>query len=100
MFGTHRLEGRAPDAGELGLGRRRLAKARRTRALPYLASEDLADHRKREHVRHDERQCAVLVQLAQLVSPQIAELLFVDHLKAAVNERLFASLRLDGDFAL
>ena len=42
---------------------------------------------------------AVLVDLAQLVAAQVAELLFVDHLEAAIDERLFGALGLDRDFA-
>ena len=45
-------------------------------------------------------QHAVLVDLAQLIAPQVAELFFIDHLEAAIDERLVRAVGLDGDFTV
>ena len=48
----------------------------------------------------DEREQAALVHLTKLVPAKLAELLFVDHAEAAVDERLRSAFGLDGDFAV
>ena len=48
----------------------------------------------------DERQDAVLVDLAQRVAAQVAQLLFSHHLESAVDERCVRVGRLDRDFAI
>src|SRR5436190_9629257 len=82
------------------LGGLRLAKVGRAGALLDLPSENLANDGQGEKMRHDERQAAILVKLAKLVTAKVAELFLVDHLEAAINERLLSAFRLDRDFAL
>ena len=48
----------------------------------------------------DQWQHAVLVHLAQFIAAHLAQFIFVDHAEAAIDERLFAILRLDRDFAV
>ena len=50
-------------------------------------------------MRHDHRQHSVLIELAQFITTKVAELFLVDHLEPAIDERLFAAVGLDRDFA-
>ena len=65
-----------------------------------LAAEDFADQRQREEMGQDQRQDAVLIDLAQLIAVHLAQLLFVDHAEAAIDEGLGGLGRLDRDFAV
>src|SRR6185369_3525139 len=69
-------------------------------ALSELTGEDLAHLRQREQVGVEQRQHAVLVHLAQFVPTQLAQLLLVDHLEAAIDERLLVAFGLDRDLAV
>ena len=51
-------------------------------------------------MRHDHRQHSILVELAKLVAAKVPQLFLVDHLEAAIDERLFRTLRLNGHFAI
>ena len=49
---------------------------------------------------HDQRQDAVLVDLAQLIAVHLAQLVLVDHPEAAIDEGLGRALGLDRDLAV
>ena len=65
-----------------------------------LATKDFANQLQREQVGIDHREHAVLVHRAQYVTAQFAQLGFVNHLEAAIDERLIGAVLLDGDFAV
>ena len=48
----------------------------------------------------DQWQHAILVDLAELVAAHVAQLLFVDHFKSAIDEGFFNAGLLNGDFAI
>ena len=48
----------------------------------------------------DQRKNAVLVQLANRVTTKLAQLVFVDHLKTAIDEGLLLTFLLNGHFTI